>query len=202
MSYVIGLTGGIGSGKTLVSDYFATLGVPIIDTDVIARQVVQTGQPALQQLVDAFGAQILHDDGSLNRDVLRQIAFANSRNTAQLDAITHPAIRQQMFQQIADVSYPYCVVVIPLLMPDTGFDELLQRILVVISQTATKIARVQQRSNLSPEQVQQIMDAQISDTQRLSFADDVIHNDGSIDDAQAQVEERHQHYLKLAKQAD
>jgi len=192
MSYIVGLTGGIGSGKTVASDHFATLGVPVIDTDVIARKIVEPGKPALSLLVDEFGEQILSADGSLNRDQLRQLAFANKENKARLDAITHPAIRADMFQQVSQVTHPYCIIVIPLLVPDSSFSELLQRILVVTTE------RVMKRSNLSRQEVTQIMATQITDEERLKFADDVIANDGTIADAQEKVEELHQQYLILS----
>jgi len=198
MSYIVGLTGGIGSGKTVASDHFATLGVPVIDTDVIARKIVEPGKPALSLLVNEFGEQILSADGSLNRDQLRQLAFANKENKARLDAITHPAIRADMFQQVSQVTHPYCIIVIPLLVPDSSFSELLQRILVVTTELETKIMRVMKRSNLSRQEVTQIMATQITDEERLKFADDVIANDGTIADAQEKVEELHQQYLILS----
>ena len=199
-SFVVGLTGGIGSGKTVVSDHFAEIGVPVIDTDVIAREVVEPGQPALAQLVDAFGAQILQADGSLDREALREIAFSDPENKRTLDSITHPAIRVTTFKQIVDCTYPYCVVVIPLLVADSPFFEFMQRVLVVTAEQETKIERVKQRSQLSREEVLQIMRNQISDEERLQFADDVIANDGTIEDAHAEVERLHQVYLELSTQ--
>ncbi|NND80858.1 MAG: dephospho-CoA kinase [Gammaproteobacteria bacterium] len=201
MPFVVGLTGGIGSGKTVVSDYFAGLGVPVIDTDVIAREVVAPGQPALTQMVQTFGEQILQEDGSLNRDVMRTLAFSDADNKRKLDAITHPAIRAACLRQIAAVTYPYCVVVVPLLVADTDFSALMQRILVVTADTQTRVERVMQRSDLTREQVMAIMQSQIDDQQRLAFADDVIRNDGSIADAQAAAENLHQQYLLFSLEA-
>ena len=109
MSYVIGLTGGIGSGKTVVSDHFASIGVPIVDTDIIAREIVHPGEPALQKLIEAFGKQILLTDGRLDRATLRTLAFEDSDNKALLDSITHPAIREKAIQQITLVSFQYCI---------------------------------------------------------------------------------------------
>lgn len=196
---VVGLTGGIGSGKTVASDHFASLGVPIVDTDVIARQIVEPGQAALAALVEKFGDKILLPSGGLDRDALRSIAFSSEQNKAALDAITHPAIRQLTAQQIAACRYPYCIVVIPLLTADSAFSEYMQRVLVVTAEQDTKIARVQKRSNLSREEVLKIMQTQLSDAERLDFADDVISNDGTIEQAQQQVEKLHQLYLSLSQ---
>lgn len=200
MTFVVGLTGGIGSGKTVVSDYFGEIGVPIIDTDVIARSIVESGQPALSVLVQAFGEEILLASGELDRAALRQIAFANTNNKAKLDAITHPAIRIETLQQLSNVSHPYCVVVVPLLVPNSEFFNLLQRTLVVTASRTTKIERVRKRSQLSEEEVERIMQSQIDDQTRLAFADDVIRNDGSIEQAQAQADILHHKYLALAAQ--
>jgi len=198
MTYIVGLTGGIGSGKTVASDHFAALGVPIVDTDVIARQVVEPGAPALKELVDAFGEQILQDDGSLNRDALRTLAFANADNKSKLDSITHPAIRAETSNQIASITYPYCIVVVPLLTADSPFLAFTQRVLLVTANHATKIKRVQKRSDLSENEVLSIMKTQLSDEQRKEFADDIIENDGSIEEAQYRVEELHEYYLELS----
>jgi len=119
MSYVIGLTGGIGSGKTLVSDRFAELGVAIIDTDIIARKIVEPGQPALQQLAKQFGNDVLQENGELDRAALRNKAFKDDTSKAQLDSITHPAIRLETNQQISLADTPYCLVVVPLLKQDS-----------------------------------------------------------------------------------
>ncbi|MEM7358560.1 MAG: dephospho-CoA kinase [Pseudomonadota bacterium] len=193
--YIVGLTGGIGSGKTVVSDHFATLGVPVIDTDVIARIVVEPGQPALAELVAAFGEQVLQADGKLDRSALRNIAFASDSNKATLDGITHPAIRTETLAQIQQVAYSYCIVVVPLLVPDSAFTSFMRRILVVVADHQTKVERVMKRSNLSAAEVERIMRTQLSDEERAGFADDVIHNDGTIADAHREVESLHQQYL-------
>jgi len=199
MTYVIGTTGGIGSGKTLVSDHFASLGVPIIDTDVIARLIVEPGKPALAELVQAFGSGILLDSGQLDRAELRKLAFANKQSKATLDAITHPAIRRETFSQIQHANYPYCLVVIPLLTADSPFGELIKRVLVVTAKREVKIARVQKRSGLEPSEIERIMQTQLSDAQRKMFADDIIANDGSIEEAHRAVERLHKQYLELAQ---
>ena len=199
MTYVIGLTGGIGSGKTVVSDHFERLGVPVIDTDIIAREIVRSGEPALQQLTKAFGKEILLADGELNRDALRLLAFANQDNKALLDSITHPAIGEKTVQQINRVSFQYCILVVPLLAPNSKFIELMQRILIVTAEHKTKLSRVAKRSGLSHKETKRIMDTQLSDKERLTFADDTIANDGTIKDAQSRVEDLHQQYLSLSQ---
>ena len=197
MTYVIGLTGGIGSGKTVVSDHFGSLGVPIIDTDIIAREIVEIGEPALQRLADAFGKEILLADGNLNRDALRSLAFASKENKALLDSITHPAIGEKTMEQIAQVNFLYCILVVPLLTPDSKFMQLMQRILVVTADHETKLVRVAKRSGLSHAETERIMKTQLSDKERLGFADETIANDGTIKDAQNRVEELHQQYLSI-----
>ncbi len=197
-SLVIGLTGGIGSGKTVASDHFDSLGVPVIDTDVIARQVVQPGQPALQQLVKAFGTSILLADATLDRARLRELAFASTQSKATLDAITHPAIRDETLRQITEVRYPYCLVVVPLLTASSPFLEIMHRVIAVTCDADTRTQRVMQRSQLSRAEVKRIMATQLTDEQRVAFADDVIANDGSLEDVHRAVEKLHECYLGLA----
>ena len=201
-NYAVGLTGGIGSGKTVCSDHFNAIGVPIIDTDVIARQVVEVGTPTLNELSTEFGNKILNPDGSLNRVALRDIAFAADDSKAKLDSITHPAIRRATAKQLAQVSYPYCIVVIPLLTAESPFTRFLDRILIVTADTETKIERVKKRSQLSRDEVLRIMQTQLDDKERLNFADDIIHNDGSIAEAQVAVEQLHQSYTEFALAAE
>lgn len=199
MPLIIALTGGIGSGKTVASDHFGTLGVPVIDTDIIAREIVEPGQPTLVELCDAFGNDILDSSGKLNRDILRKIAFSNTENKQKLDSITHPAIRTETSRQIGIVEFTYCIVVIPLLTQDSPFIELADRVTVVLADKDIKIKRVMQRSNLSREETIAIMRSQISDEERLEFADDVIHNNSSIEDVHQLVEKLHLEYLRLSK---
>lgn len=200
MTYIIGLTGGIGSGKTVASNHFETLGVPVIDTDVIARKIVEKDMPALAQLVDEFGGAILDSDGNLDRAALRVLAFASDDKKAALDSITHPAIRLETIKQIQNATYPYCIVVIPLLVPDSAFSEFLQRILVVNAQHETKIERVKKRSGLTREEIERIMQTQLSDEERADFADEVINNNGSIEQAQMEVERLHNMYLSISEE--
>jgi len=197
MSYVVGLTGGIGSGKTVISDYLASLGVPIIDTDIIAREIVELGSPVLTELAKRFGESILQKDGSLNREELRTIAFSSPENKAALDAITHPAIRERSIECIRAVTQLYCVVVVPLLV-GSEFIKLCDRILVVTTEKETKIGRVKKRSGLTRQQVLKIMASQSSDEERLGIANDVIRNDSSIENAHKEAHKLHELYLSLA----
>lgn len=198
MTFVVGLTGGIGSGKTLVSDRLAELGVPVIDTDVVARQIVAPGAPALRALVKQFGDEILDEDGSLNRDRLRELAFSSPENKQALDGITHPAIRAETLRQLENVNYPYCVIVIPLLSGDSPFTAFLNRVVTVSCERETRITRVMQRNDFTRQQVLNIMDTQLTDQQRESFADDVIHNNGSKAQAIEATDELHQTLLAVS----
>lgn len=198
MTYVIGVTGGIGSGKTLISDRFAELGVPVIDTDVIARQIVEPGQITLNALFMEFGKSILLADGHLDRNNLRELAFSSPEKKQALDRITHPAIRQETLNQINAIKSAYCLVVVPLLKTDSTFLNLMQRVLVVTASQDVKIERVKKRSNLSKEQVLKIMNTQLDDSDRLSFSDDIIRNENTIEDAYKQVETLHKKYSELA----
>lgn len=199
MSYIVGLTGGIGSGKTVASDHFASLGVPIIDTDVIARQVVEPNTPVLNQLVHEFGEQILKKSGELDRAELRKIAFSDRQNKKRLDDITHPAIQTEAKQQISEITAPYCILVIPLLNPDSSFTVLLDRILVVTADREIKIARVMKRNQISRDQVIAIMQNQITDEERLDFSDDVIENNETLEHVHDEVGKLHKYYLNLSE---
>lgn len=196
--YVVGLSGGIGSGKTVASDHFATLNISIVDTDVIARQIVEPGKPALEALQKTFGQRILLKSGELDRPALREIAFSSDDNKAALDSITHPAIRQETAIQVAQCDSQYCVVVVPLLTEDSVFKNIMQRVLIVTAETEIKIQRVMRRSQLNREQVMRIMSTQLSDDQRLEFADDVIENNSSLEHVYQNVERLHETYLQLA----
>ena len=197
MTYVVGLTGGIGSGKTVVSDYFSSLGVPIIDTDIIAREIVELGKPTLSKLIESFGKEILLDDGNLDRAALRKIAFSSEANTKLLNSITHPAIRLETLKKINSVHQQYCIVVVPLLNPDSPFKKIMHRVLLVTAKRNLKTERVKKRSNISTKEIDLIMQSQLNDDQRQAFADDVINNDGSIEDLHVLVDTLHQTYNRL-----
>ena len=195
----IGLTGGIGSGKTVVSDAFKDLNVPIVDTDVIAREVIIKDESLLLKLVDTFGSEILDKNNTLDRSKLRDIAFINKENKKNLDNIMHPAIRQSTLEEIQnyeDLKYPYCIIVVPLLI-ETGFIKLVDRVLVVTAPLERKLHWLEKRSQLSPTKANVIMNKQSSDKEKLAQADDVINNDSDIENIHIKVSELHQQYLKL-----
>lgn len=198
---IVALTGGIGSGKTLVSDAFAQKGVPVIDTDHIARELVQPGQPALEALVEAFGRGVLNADGSLNRDLLRQRVFESDAERTKLEGILHPRIEQEVRDRLAELQAPYCIVVVPLLIEKGGY-AFVDRILVVDTARETQVQRTVQRDNMDPEAVERILDAQADRRQRLARADDVISNDGDKAHLRAQVDQLHHTYLQLAGRTD
>lgn len=196
---VIGLTGGIGSGKTTVCRHFAALGVPVIDTDLIAREVVAPGQPGLTKVTDTFGLEILAPDGTLDRARLRERIFADTEARHTLESILHPLIRTRMEEQLAALQAPYAIVAIPLLV-ETGRREHLDRILVVDSPEELQIARVCQRDEVKREQAEAILKAQCSRASRLAVADDVIYNTDDLAALEAQVSQMHRRYLQLAGQ--
>lgn len=197
----IGLTGGIASGKSLVADAFAALGVPVIDTDLIARDVVQPGKPALAEIHTQFGNGVIRTDGSLDRRALRRIVFADDEKRRQLESILHPRIREQTMADAAAVTAPYMVIVVPLLVesPMKGF---MDRILVVDCSEATQISRLLRRDAESADQARRMIGAQASRAARLALADDVIDNDGDKRAAIEQAKALHDRYLHLTANSD
>lgn len=193
----VGMTGGIGSGKSTVCHLFSALNVPIIDTDIIARQLVEPGQPALLQLVAAFGATIINQDGSLNRALLRQLAFSDADHKQQLDAIMHPLIFKELDAQVARLQAVYCLLVIPLLA-ETHNNYALDRVLLVDCPEQVQVQRVIKRDGISREQALAILAAQASRQQRLALANDVIDNTATSENLAEQVKRLHNSYLLLA----
>lgn len=196
---VIGLTGGIGSGKSTVADEFTRLGVPVIDTDRLARDLVEPGQPALEEIVAHFGPEALQADGTLDRAWLRSRIFADLSDKQALEAILHPRIRQRVRDWLATVTSPYCVVVIPLLL-ESGQDDLVDRILVVDTPEKEQLKRVAARDGLSHNVVAGIMAAQADRSTRLSAADDIIVNDGDIDALIERTRILHKHFMDIANE--
>ncbi len=193
----IGLTGGIASGKTAVGEMFARLGVPVIDTDEIARQIVAPGQPALDEIVAAFGTDVLTPDGELDRPGLRRRIFADPDQRRMLQSILHPRIMDRALEISASAGGPYQVMVVPLLL-ETGFRQLVNRVLVVDCPEPVQRDRLAARDQAAPEQVARIMAAQTGRAERLSAADDVVDNAGSLEQTEAQVAALHRAYLDLA----
>lgn len=196
--YVVAVTGGIASGKSTVVELFRGKGVPIIDTDVIARQVVQD-ENIKQRLTEAFGETIRNPDGSLNRTKLREIAFNNDENRIRLGQILHPLIFEIACAQLANLDAPYCLLVIPLLY-ESHYPYAYDRVLVVDVDEETQRQRASRRDQTDMENIQKIMHAQASRQQRLSIADDIIDNNGEIAELTSQVEALHKKYLSLSKQ--
>jgi len=194
---VIGLTGGIGSGKTTVCNYFSTLGVPIIDADIAAREVVQPGQPGLEQIIALFGQDILTPDGTLDRDKLRELIFTNATSRKNLEAILHPLIRKQMDEKLADLKAPYAILAIPLLL-ETNRRDGIDRILVVDADESQQITRAAERDSTKEKQIRAIIAAQCNRKDRLKAADDVIYNSGDLEQLKNQVIDTHNLYLRLA----
>jgi dephospho-CoA kinase len=196
----VGLTGGIASGKSTVSKLFGALGVPIIDTDQVARDVVEPGQPPLEKLVERFGASILTPDGHLDRPALRNIVFSDPKARADLEALTHPAIGVAVEALSANAGGPYQILVIPLLV-EKNLGSQLDRVLVVDCDEELQIKRLQARDSSTLEQARAILNAQASRTARLKAAHDVITNDGDMSALRDQVSALHARYLELARQA-
>jgi dephospho-CoA kinase len=183
----IGLTGGIASGKSTVADLFAARGIPVIDTDQIARDVVEPGQPALEAVVGAFGRDILGADGRLDRRRLRDLVFADETRRRQLESILHPAIRAEMVRRSVAVDGPYQILVIPLLV-EGGRNPFLDRVLVVDCSVDTQVRRLLARDAETEARARAILAAQVTREQRLAAADDVITNDGTAGELAPQVD--------------
>jgi len=193
----VGLTGGIASGKSTAAKFFGALGVPILDSDQIAREVVEPGQPPLERLVARFGPSILTPDGHLDRPALRDIVFSDPKARADLEALTHPAIGAALEARSATAGGPYQILVIPLLV-EKHLGSQVDRVLVVDCDEALQIRRLRARDGSTPEQAQAILDAQVSRSTRLKAADDVIANDADMSAVSAQVTALHARYLELA----
>ena len=194
----VGLTGGIASGKSIVADMFADHGVPIIDTDLIARQIVVPGEPALAAIRTSFVNDVFNDDGTLDRSALRKLVFADAGQRRQLEAIMHPRIQQETIDQATAAGGDYQLIVVPLLT-ESPLKDLVDRILVVDCDQDIQMQRLLLRDEESQEQAQRILAAQASREERLTIADDVIYNDASLDATRSQVDTLHDTYRQLAK---
>jgi dephospho-CoA kinase len=197
----IALTGGIASGKSTVAELFAARGVPVIDTDLIAREVVEPGQPALAAVAAAFGKDLLGPDGRLDRRRLREIIFGDATARARLEAILHPAIRAEMERQSAAAAQagPYQILVIPLLA-EGGRRDHVDRVLVVDAPESVQVERLMARDSVTRDQAQASLRAQAKRETRLGIADDVVTNTGRIDDLREQVAALHERYVQLGAQ--
>jgi dephospho-CoA kinase len=200
-AYRVALTGGIASGKTTVANLFAAHGVPLVDTDLIAREVVEPGQPALAAVVATFGADVLDQEGRLDRRRLREIIFGDAAARGRLEAILHPAIRAEMERQSAAAADagPYQLLVIPLLA-EGGRPNHVDRVLVVDTPESVQVARLMARDAVTREQAEASLRAQAARTARLGIADDVVNNTGRIEDLRDQVDELHLQYVNFARE--
>ncbi len=196
----IGLTGGIGSGKSAAASHFSSLGIEVIDADEIVHRLSAPGQDCFSAILKQFGKGILNTDGSINRQALGQMVFNDSTARKKLEAILHPAVRNDMEKAVQEALSPYCILVIPLLV-ETGFTDIIDRVLVVSADIQTRLERVKHRSKLSQEQIESIMNTQANDEERREFADDVIENNGSLDLLHQQVKKLDRKYRNLAEKS-
>jgi dephospho-CoA kinase len=196
-AFRVGLTGGIASGKSTAAKFFGALGVPILDSDQIARDVVEPGQPPLERLVERFGRKILTADGHLDRPALRDIVFSDPKARADLEALTHPAIGAAMEARSAAAGGPYQILVIPLLV-EKNLASHVDRVLVIDCDEELQVRRLRDRDGSTPAQVQAILKAQAPRAARLKAADDVIRNDADMSAVRDQVAALHTRYLELA----
>ncbi|MDD3650350.1 dephospho-CoA kinase [Immundisolibacter sp.] len=198
---VVGLTGGIAAGKSTATAFFRERGVPVIDADEVAREVVAPGTPGLAAVVDAFGPGVLHADGTLDRRRLREIVFADPVQRRRLEGILHPLIEDQIRARLQRLRAPYCILAVPLLVESPALRALVHRVLVIDVPVEVQIARLMQRDRMTAEQCQAMLAAQASRAQRLEGADDVVDNATDIATLRRQLEQLHAHYLELARRA-
>lgn len=197
----VALTGGIASGKSVVADMFADLGVPIIDTDLIAREVVAPGQPALDEIRERFGQSMLTDDGHLDRAAMRRHVFSDEDARADLEAILHPRIATETIRQADAAEGPYQLIVVPLLV-GSSLHDVVDRVLVVDCSEETQVRRLLARDLESEEQARRMLAAQSSRDERLAIADDVISNEGSLADTRSRVRSLDRKYRRIAQPRD
>ncbi|MGM0907045.1 MAG: dephospho-CoA kinase [Pseudomonadota bacterium] len=194
MTYVVGVTGGIGSGKSAATAEFKKLGITVVDADVVARQVVMPGTPCLQAITEHFGNKLLTEDGELNRKALRQRVFSNPQEKEWLNKLLHPAIRQEIISQLEQADSPYVILSAPLLL-ENGLEKYCQRVLVIDVPESLQLKRTIQRDDSPKEEVEAIMKAQLSRDERLKKANDVLNNDGNLEQLKQQVLQLHKRYL-------
>ncbi|MFM5135480.1 dephospho-CoA kinase [Aeromonas rivipollensis] len=198
--YVVAITGGIGSGKTTVANQFAAMGIEVVDADLIAREVVEPGTPALTAIASHFGPGILDQQGRLDRRVLRERIFSDPAAKSWLNALLHPIIRSEILRQCAAASSPYCLLVVPLLV-ENRLTSLADRVLVIDVDEATQIERTCRRDGVNREQAQAILASQASRSERLAMADDVLDNQiGTTETIRERILALHETYLAFASQ--
>ncbi|ENX59316.1 MULTISPECIES: dephospho-CoA kinase [Acinetobacter] len=198
MRFILGITGGIGSGKSAATQWFESQGIAVVDADVVAREVVEPGQPALQAIQQAFGDWVLLEDGSLDRRALREHIFQFPEARQNLENITHPAIRQSIIQQLQQAESPYVILVSPLLF-ETNQHELVQHTLLVDADEQTQLQRASQRDGQNEEQIRKIIAAQMPRSQKQQLANDIVINDGLLEHLHQQLKPLHFSYLQRAE---
>ena len=198
MTFVVGLTGGIGSGKSAVAEEFARLGATVVDTDAIAHELTAAGGAAIEGIRRLFGDACIDASGAMDRSKVRELVFEDAGARKRLERLLHPMIREESTRRIAAATGPYIVHVVPLLVESDDYRSRVDRVLVVDCPEQIQLARVSARSGLTEEEVRRIIAAQIPRTQRLAAADDVIDNSGSLDDLHRQVQALHRSYLAMS----
>ena len=199
MRFILGITGGIGSGKSAATQWFESQGIRVIDADVVAREIVEPGQPTLQKIQQLFGDWVLLEDGNLDRRALREYIFQLPEARHRLEQITHPAIRQSIIQQLQQAESPYVILVSPLLF-ETSQHELVQHTLLIDADEQTQLQRASQRDGQTEEQIRKIIAAQMSRTQKQQLANDIVLNDGLLAHLHKQLQPLHLNYLQRAEQ--
>lgn len=195
---IIGLTGGLGSGKSSVAALFGKYDIPVLDADLIARELVDVGKPAYHAILEHFGKDICQPNQQINRSKLRDTIFSNPAKRRWLEALLHPLVKDELAAQLQTLTAPYCIVMIPLLIETLPYPYL-DRILVVDVNPEQQMLRTMARDQLSREKIDEIINTQVSREKRLTYADDVIHNDGSFEMLATQVQYLHKFYLELSQ---
>ncbi len=198
MALVVGLTGGIGSGKSAAADAFKALGATVVDTDAIAHELTGASGAAIADVKRQFGDAFVDATGAMDRKKMRELVFSDPQQKGRLEALLHPMIRAESARRVAAAAGPYALLVVPLLIESAGYRERVGRVLVVDCPEELQITRVRQRSGLPEEQIRRIIASQVQREERLAAADDIIDNSGPISALQQQVQKLHENYLKLA----
>ncbi|ENU31586.1 MULTISPECIES: dephospho-CoA kinase [unclassified Acinetobacter] len=199
MRFILGITGGIGSGKSAATQWFESQGICVVDADIVAREVVEQGQPALKSIQDAFGDWVLLEDGNLNRRALREHIFQSPEARQTLEGITHPAIRQSIIQQLQNAQSPYVILVSPLLF-ETNQHELVHHTLLIDADEQTQLQRASQRDGQNAAEIRKIIAAQMPRAQKQQLAHDVVLNDGLLEHLHKRLKPLHLSYLQRAEQ--
>jgi dephospho-CoA kinase len=199
MIFCVGLTGGIGCGKSAAADLFAELGATVVDTDVISRELTSAGGEAVPAIEQAFGAEYVQADGSMDRTAMRNLVFGDAGAKGRLESILHPLIRAKARSLLEQAKSPYAILVVPLLIETGSYRDVVDRTLVVDCGEARQIERVKSRSGLAEDEVRAIIAAQIDRKRRLEHADDVLNNDSDINALRLAVQRLHQRYLTMAR---